>query len=131
MIIDKIKEYFEDIYNGNTIKIDFLGNKPSEYVIEPIPTNPNLRPYTDGSNLKQYTFQFSSREYFDSDTLTNLENSSFYETFSDTIEQNNKNRNLPDIDGIQSIECLNIGTIQSEQDNTAKYSIQLRITYKK
>ena len=38
---------------------------------------------------------------------------------------------LPNIDGIQSIECLSNGTIQDVQKGTAKYVIQMRITYLK
>ena len=43
--------------------------------------------------------------------------------------QNNKHHILPDIKGIQSIECLSNGTIQDVQKGTAKYVIQMRITY--
>ena len=43
--------------------------------------------------------------------------------------ENNSKGVLPEIDGIQSIECLNNGTIQDIQNGTAKYGIQMRITY--
>ena len=57
-------------------------------------------------------------------------NIDFYEKFRNEIERNNKNRILPKIDGIQSIECQSHGAIQNdEQNGTAKYVIQMRITY--
>ena len=46
-----------------------------------------------------------------------------------SIENNNREGILPDIDGIQSIECLTEGTIQDVQNGVAKYVIQMRITY--
>ena len=61
----------------------------------------------------------------------NINNLGFYEKFQEEIETNNKNGVLPEITGIQSIECLNNGTIQDVQSGTAKYVIQMRITYEK
>ena len=61
----------------------------------------------------------------------NINNLGFYEKFQEEIETNNKSGVLPDIKGIQSIECLSNGTIQDVQSGTAKYVIQMRITYEK
>ena len=36
---------------------------------------------------------------------------------------------LPEIKGIQSIECLNTGSLVSVNTNTAEFDIQLQITY--
>ena len=111
------------------INVDFLGEQPTEYVIETIPTSEVLRTYADGSTLRQYVFQFGSQEYYSSDVIENIQNSSFYEDFNTYIQQNNYLKILPNIQGIQSIECLNVGTIQNANANTAKYAIQMRITY--
>ena len=85
----------------------------------------------DGSSLNQLVFQFGSREFYDNGVAQNINNLDFYEKFQNEIETNNKNGVLPDIEGIQSIECLNNGTIQDVQSGTAKYVIQMRITYEK
>ena len=133
-MISKIRKYFFDlgiIDENSNINIDFLSNKPIEYVIEPIPMEPVIRQYADGSSLRQFVFQFGSREYFGADVIQNMRNTEFYEDFSELIEDNNKKGVLPKIDGIQSIECLNNGTINEDNTDNAKYVIQMRITYYK
>ena len=133
-MIDKLRNYFFElgIIDGNSnINVDFLSNEPIEYVIEPIPIEPILRQYADGSSLRQFVFQFGSREYFGADVIQNMKNTEFYEDFSELIEDNNKKGVLPNIKGIQSIECLNNGTINEDNTDNAKYVIQMRITYYK
>ena len=133
-MISKIRQYFFDlgiIDENSNINVDFLSNKPIEYVIEPIPMEPVIRQYADGSSLRQFVFQFGSREYFGADVIQNMRNTEFYEDFSELIEDNNKKGVLPKIDGIQSIECLNNGTINEDNTDNAKYVIQMRITYYK
>jgi len=76
-------------------------------------------------------FQFGSREFYDDSVAQNINNLGFYENFQEEIKINNKMGILPDIKGIQSIECLNNGTIQDVQHGSAKYIIQLRIIYEK
>lgn len=133
-MVNKIRQYFFDlgiIDENSNINVDFLSNEPIEYVIEPIPIEPILRQYADGSSLRQFVFQFGSREYFGADVIQNMKNTEFYEDFSELIEDNNKKGVLPKIDGIQSIECLSNGTINEDNTNNAKYVIQMRITYYK
>ena len=135
IIVEKLKDYFNEHVSlaeeFENILVDFLGKEAITYTIEPIPTEYKVTPYSDGGSLRQYVFQFSSREYYDEGVAQQIENLGFYEKFQKEIENNDKNKILPDIDGIQSIECLNYGTIQDVQTGTAKYSIQLRITYYK
>ena len=132
-MIKELIKYFENhvtlAEEFNDILIDFLGEEATTYSIEPIPTEKVLTPYKDGGALRQFLFQFGSREFYDASLTQNIENLEFYERFSNEIDYNNNNGILPDIDGIQSIECLNNGTIQDIQNGTAKYGIQMRITY--
>ena len=130
-IISAIREYFEEqnILKNKKVNIDFIKNNTNEYIIEPVPIEPIYKQYVDGKAIRQYVFQFSSLNYLTSEVINNLLNSEFYENFSKIIEENNKKGILPKIEGIQSIECLNIGTIENEEQNKAKYSIQMRILY--
>ena len=134
-MIEEIRKYFlENVTLAkefDNILADFLGDEATSYTIEPIPTDVVLRQYSDGSSLNQLIFQFGSREFYDNSVAQNINNLDFYEKFREEIEKNNKNNVLPDIKGIQSIECLNNGTIQDVQNGTAKYIIQMRITYEK
>lgn len=133
-MIDKLRNYFFElgIIDGNSnINVDFLSNEPIQYVIEPIPVEPIIKAYKDGGSLRQFVFQFGSREYYGADVIQNMANTEFYENFSVLIEDNNRKGVLPNIDGIQSIECLSNGTINEDNTNNAKYVIQMRITYYK
>lgn len=132
MMIAEIRDFIKSlsvISSFSKINVDFLGEKPTEYVIEPIPTERVIKKYVDGSTLNQYVFQFGSREYYSSDVIENMQKSEFYEQFENCINWHNREGILPDIEGIQSIECLNVGAIQDANIDKAKYSIQMRITY--
>jgi hypothetical protein len=131
-MITEIREYLKNLSivdSFTRINVDYLGETPTEYVIEPIPTEKVIKKYTDGSTLNQYVFQFGSREYYSSDVVENMQKSTFYEDFEKCIRWNNDNNILPNIQGIQSIECVNVGSIQDTGSDTAKYAIQMRITY--
>lgn len=134
-MIQKLVNYFDEHVTltdeFNNILVDFLGEEATTYSIEPIPTEQISRPYTDGGSLNEFVFQFGSREFYDESLTQNIDNLDFYERFSKEIENNNDNHILPDIEGIQEIKCLNNGTIQDIQNGTAKYGIQMSITYLK
>lgn len=133
-MIEKIREYFieNNIINSKSrINVDFLGEKAEEFAIIPMPVNPILEQYVNGSSLRQFQFQLISCNHYGVDVMQNMANSTFYEKLYDLIESNNKKRIYPQIDGIESIECLNNGAIVDATTNTARYSIQMRITYYK
>lgn len=133
-MIEKIRKYLIDnniIDEEYRINVDFLGEEPTEFAIVPIPINPILESHVDGSSLRQYQFQLISCNSYGADVMQNIANSSFYEKLYDLIEKNNLNNILPDIDGVESIECLNNGAILDATTNTARYSIQIKITYEK
>ena len=131
-MINAIRNYFIDnniIDEKCRLNVDFLSEKPTEFALETIPVNPILEKYLDGSSLRQYQFQFLSCNNYSADILQNISNSTFYDNLYSLIESNDKKHILPKISGIQNIECLGNGAILMADTNTAKYSIQMRITY--
>lgn len=133
-MIEKIRQYLIDnqiIDEGLRINVDFLGENPTEFALEPIPVNPILERYLNGSSLRQFQFQLLSCNDYGADVFQNIANSTYYENLYNLIESNNEKGILPDIKGIDSIECLNSGGILDAGTNTARYSIQMRITYYK
>ena len=133
-MIEKIRQYLieNNIVDENCrINVDFLGEEPTEFSIVPIAVDPILKKYIDGSSLRQYQFQLISCNYYGADVMQNIANSTFYENLYNLIEKNNDARILPKIKGIESIECLNNGAILDVTTNTARYSIQMKITYEK
>lgn len=133
-MIEKIRQYLieNNIVDENCrINVDFLGEEPTEFSIVPIAVDPILKKYIDGSSLRQYQFQLISCNYYGADVMQNIANSTFYENLYNLIEENNDAGILPKIKGIESIECLNNGAILDVTTNTARYSIQMKITYEK
>ena len=131
-MIEKIRQYLIDnriIDDDCRINVDFLGENPTEFAIIPIAVDPILERYVDGTSLRQYQFQLISCNDYGADVMQNIDNSTFYEQLYNLIDENNNKNILPKIDGIVSIECLNNGAILDATTNTARYSIQMKITY--
>lgn len=135
MIIDKIREYFLKcplIDELARINVDYLGVDPVEYTIDSVPSETIIKQYVDGGTLKQYVFVFGSREYYGSDTLQNIENSGFYEKFSEWIENQSDIGNLPLLEEKKrpfKIEVLTSGYLFDTSEENARYQIQMRLVY--
>lgn len=131
-MIEKIRQYLIDIDvidDNCRINVDFLGEEPTEFAIVPIAVDPIIERWITGQSIRQYQFELISCNDYGADVMQNMANSRFYEELYDLIEKNNKENTLPDIEGIQKIECLNNGAILDANTNTARYSIQMKITY--
>ena len=131
-IIEAIREYIATcpyLHDGK-IGVDYLENEVA-YSIEPTPVSPKDVNFIDDTGIKQFAFVLASRESYGQETIQNMLNTEFYEDFADWIEENNFNGILPNIEGIESIECLSTGYAFQTGIDTARYQIQLRITYYK
>jgi hypothetical protein len=134
-LIESIRDYisaFPDLSENCCLLIDYLGDKPVEYTVEAVPCDPVYKEYVDGEKVKQFLFVFASREYFEADVNTCIENLHFYENFEEWIEQNNDNGVFPDLGSNRtpvSLEVLTRGYVLSADEETARYQIQLRLVY--
>lgn len=123
-VISEIKESYEQINVG------FLSNEIDNYSLDKIPTNRVVERWITGDILYKDLYSFRSRMNYSADVMTNIENIGFYEIFERKIKQKNDNNELPDIEGIQSISCLNCGTMNNANTNTAEFDIQIQIEYR-
>ena len=123
VISELIEQYGE-------VNIYFLSNEPNNYSLDKIPVNPTQEQWIIGNFLNRDVYSFRSRLNYSADTMTNIENVGFFETFEKLIKQKNDNNILPDIDGIQSIRCLNCGSLNNANTNTAEFDIQIQIEYR-
>ncbi len=134
--ITKLRQYLFDVINTLTndnnyqINADMLSKDINDYSLDKIPTDSYIESWIIGDTIKQDTFSFRTRKAYSQDTINNLTNIAFFERFEDTIKSNNEAGVLPDIDGIESIECLNCGTMIANETNSAIFNIQIRITYR-
>lgn len=135
-IIQGIADFFLQcpILQDGAFRVDALGDQAVEYTIETSVFDPVLQTYINGDTLRQYAFDFGSREFYSMDRLQNIENSSFYEQFADWVEQQNKLQNFPKLpEGCipESLEVLSPGYLFDGAMRNARYKIQLRLVYLK
>ena len=115
------------------INANMLSNEPNNYSLDRIPT-PSTEEATEkwitGTKICRDVYSFRSRVGYSQDTIENLINVGFFEIFEKLISSNNEKGILPNIEGIQSIQCLNCGSMNNANTNTAEFDIQIQITYK-
>lgn len=122
-IIQTLNEQYKQI------NVNFLSDDINNYSLDKIPITKNENGWIIGNGLQREVYSFRSRMDYSADTISNIENIGFYEKFEDIIQENNEKNILPEIDGIQSIQCLNSGTMNKANTNTAEFDIQLQIEY--
>lgn len=133
--ITKLREYLFNVINTLTndrtyqISADFLGGV-GDFSLDKIPTASTVEVWVTGVEIHRDVYSFRSRKFYSKDTINNLNNIGFFEQFEKVIKLNNKEGVLPEISGIESIECLNCGTINSVDDAEATFDIQIQIKYK-
>ena len=133
--ITKLRQYLLDVLttlttNVEQINADMLDNEIDNYSLDKIPTESTVEKWIMGVEIHRDVYSFTSRRAYSQDTINNLNNIGFFEQFEELINSNNKKGILPDIDDIQSIECLNCGTMNTADGNTAIFDIQIQITYR-
>ena len=134
--ITKLRTYLFSIIDTLTtdknyqINADMLDNDINNYSLDKIPTASTVEKWVNGVEIHRDIFSFRSRKAYSQDTINNLSNIGFFENFESIIKSNNKKGVLPDIKGIESIECLNCGTMLSADTNTAEFDLQIQITYR-
>ena len=112
------------------INANMLSNEPNNYSLDKIPTSSTIEEWITGTKICRDVYSFRSRVGYSQDTIENLINVGFFEIFEKLISSNNEKGILPDIEGIQSIQCLNCGSMNNANTNTAEFDIQIQITYK-
>ena len=134
--ISKLRLYLTNIINTLTTKrnyqinADMLSNKVGDYSLDKIPTDTEVESWIIGVVKRRDVYSFRSRKSYSQDTINNLKNIGFFEEFESIIKSNNDKGVLPEIDNIESIECLNCGTMISNDDGkTGTFDIQIQITY--
>ena len=134
--INKLRTYLFTIINeilddtDYQINANMLSNDINNYSLDKIPTQQEVEKWITGDTIKRDVYAFRSRNNYSQDAINNLLNVGFFEIFEKIIYSNNDTKVLPDIEGIQSIKCLNCGSMNNATTNTAEFDIQIEITYK-
>ena len=134
--INELRAYLikvlDEILNSSKYQINanMLDKNSDNYSLDKIPTASTIEKWINGTEVHKDVYSFRSRKLYSQDTINNLNNIGFFETFEKKIKSNNSKGILPEIEGIEKIECLNTGTMVSAETKTAEFDIQLQITYK-
>lgn len=133
-IIEGISNYFLScpLLKDGVFRVNALGNEPVEYAIESAITSPVIQTYVDGSSIRQYQFNFNSREAYSMDRILAVQSESFYEEFCNWVEEQNSSGNLPEMpEGCeaQSLTVLAPGYMLDATMENAFYQVQLQLQY--
>lgn len=133
-IMEGLEQYFLacPLLKDGVFRVDALGNEPVEYMLETGVTTPVIRSYLDGSSVRQYLFNFNSREYYSLDRVQAIQNSTFYEKLCNWVEEQSKAGNLPDLpEGCeaQQMVVLTPGYMFDATLQNARYQVQLQLQY--
>lgn len=137
MIIECIKDYIKTcpFIKRGAINVNYLGADPIKYTIDNIPAKPLVKRYVDGSELRQYLFAFASREAYDANALENMDVAKFFESFEDWIAEQDSKNNLPVFADSKftatKIEVISSGYLLSADETTARFQVELKLTYRK
>lgn len=134
--ISKLRTYLigvvDSLVSDNKFQINanMLSNDPNNYSLDKIPTASTIETWITGLEIHRDVFSFRSRCAYSQDKINNLKNIGFFEKFEEKIRVNNREGILPTIDNIESIKCLNCGSMVNANTNTAEFDIQIQITYR-
>ena len=118
------------------LNIDFLPEDPDTYSIESVPAPEVIKTYLDGSTERQFVFVFAARFFYSEEVRNNIENSGFYESFAEWLEEQTEAENFPELTGGRTpskIEAMSSGYLYdiAGDFNNARYQIQCRLIYDK
>lgn len=135
-VVEGVVAYFAacPLLKDGAFRLDALADKPTEYVIEVGVFDPVIETYIDGSSDRRYQVNFGSREVYDLDRIQNMENSTFYESFSGWLEEQNAAGRFPELPPKctpETIRALSSGYLFDEDGKNARYQIQIELTYHK
>lgn len=127
--MELIKEFIETCpyLKKGKVNVDYIKDKPQSYSIDETPVDPVLQNFLDGGRRLQIQFDFSIQANFS--VLENIKNSKFCDDLTDWIYEQNKQENLPKIEGAVWIKCLGRGTILQTTEATAIYVIPMQVAY--
>lgn len=135
-VIEGVGNYFMacPLLKDGTFHVDALGDEAGEYTIGVGSFDPVIERYLDGSSDRRYRVTFGSREEYDLDRVQNIANSTFYEDLAEWIEDQDAAGNLPELPEKchpETIRAVSSGFLFSENGETARYEIQVEVTYHK
>lgn len=139
-IAEALHEWFRAcpiLQTGAKVGVDYLPDGPTEYAIYATPTTIRTRENVLGEevplDVQTQNFIFASKEPFGADIGQNLNNQAFYESIIAWVWEKNEKRSFPQIPNgtVKSIVPTLTAFIAEAGSDTARYQIQLKLTYRR
>lgn len=115
-----------------SLNVDYQGDEVGSYMIETTPANPWVKRYVNGTGIKQFLFSFSSVEFYTENVKENIDNSGFYEHFSEWLDECTREGVFPVLEGNRKpikIFTTTSGYVFDTDNGTAQYLIQCNLHY--
>lgn len=135
-IIKSLQDYLEQYEKMDmqplTVKTDFADEKVSSYSVAPS-GNGKINSDILGNRTYQNNYVFYAREAA-ADEIDRQGNYDFLEGFSEWLEEQNEEGNLPALPGRYKAEELRVSNIMLfdvNEDGTGLYQVQLQLEFKK
>lgn len=135
--LGKLRKYMFDVLdtlltsNEYQINANCLSQDPNNYSLDRIPVQPIVENWIIPTKKYREVYEFRSRNVYGIEEMDNLRNVGFFEALEEKIYSNNKEGVLPNIEGIEKIQCLNCGSLNNIETQTCVFSVQIQIDYVK
>lgn len=121
-------DVLDDLLDNNDYQINVNFLDKGNYSVDRLPVDKIVKRYINGEIKYREVYEFRSMKSYSQDVMTNLNNIGFFEDFERVIESNNNNKILPN--GVESIKCLNAGSLAVANPSEAIFSIQIEVQYR-
>lgn len=136
-MIDSVRDYIANcpyLDDFTEVNVNYLVNKVKAYSVnEGASYNPIITTDILGNEESQFQFTFDAKFYWNDEIANNVDNSNFFENFSNWLRENNNNKIFPTIGSddisITSISANSNGYIFDTSSDEAIYRISCVMNY--
>ena len=136
-MIDSVRDYIANcpyLDDFTEVNVNYLVNKVKAYSVnEGASYNPIITTDILGNEESQFQFTFDAKFHWNDEIANNVDNSNFFENFSNWLRENNNNKIFPTIGSddisITSISANSNGYIFDTSSDEAIYRISCVMNY--
>lgn len=136
-MIDSVRDYIANcpyLDDFTEVNVNYLVDKVKAYSVnEGASYNPIITTDILGNEESQFQFTFDAKFYWNDEIANNVDNSNFFENFSNWLRENNNNKIFPTIGSddisITSISANSNGYIFDTSSDEAIYRISCVMNY--
>lgn len=138
--IEHLRKWFRacpSLSSDYHFRVDYLAEESTEYALYAVPSTVRYHENVLGehvpNDIQTLDFIFASKETFGANEAQNIANYGFYQDVTDWIINQNSLRNLPEVNEgrVLSVVPTLTSYVAVSGTNSAKYQIQIKLTYRR